>query len=58
MRLAERHRQIIRERGPLGRPTTDDRLDVLEEMVAEATGRTVEQVRDSARLRAQQRTAR
>ncbi len=58
MRLAERHRQIIRERGPLARPTTDDRLNVLEELLAEATGRTVEQIRDVAKLRAQQRTAR
>ncbi len=58
MRLAERHRQVLRERGPLGRPTADDRLDVLEELVAEATGRTIEQVRETARLRAQQRTAR
>lgn len=54
--ILDKHRQTRAERGPLAHVTTADRLAVLEEAVAEATGATVAELRDRAQQRADGRT--
>ncbi len=55
--ILQRHRDNVAERGPLGIVTAEDRLAVLEEAVAGATGRTVESLRAEAGQRAGSRRA-